>query len=117
MCGSSDMVSSAGLGRRACATARGPTCLGKNGAAIAARTTLERTVVGRMFPWIFSGLTAPMDPNTMFCTLLKILRHVLKDSEWGLLERSYKWVWNVQKVWRTCKLEPLDVGISPKMFR
>lgn len=63
-----------------------------------ARTKLPRTMTGKMFSLIFSFLPASARPNTMCCTLFDTLLHVLNASACGLDERSWRYVWNSQKV-------------------
>jgi hypothetical protein len=80
-CTLSEIMSSAGRGLRACATAKGPACRGSQGAAILAIIKLDRTVTGRMFSLIFSRRCGSAEPNTMRCTLLYMRRHVLNECE------------------------------------
>jgi hypothetical protein len=98
VCTLSEMMSSTGLGFRACAMASGPAWTGRKGAAMLARTRLESTVTGRTFSLIFSRRCGSAEPKTMRCTLLYMRRHVLNAIELGALARSWRYVWNSQKV-------------------
>ena len=86
----SGTVSLSGCGFLACATARGPAQLGKMGHATLARTRLASTLTGRTFSVIFSCLAVSDTPNTICWTLLYTRRHVLKASDWGFDERSWR---------------------------
>lgn len=66
----SEIVSSTGRGLRAWAMAKGPAWRGRNGAAMAPSTKLDKTVTGRTFSLIFSRRTASEAPKTMRWTLL-----------------------------------------------
>lgn len=92
------MVSSTGLGLRACAMARGPACLGRKGAATLASTILDNTVTGRTFSLIFSFRAGSGAPKTIRWTLLYMRLQVLKALEVGFGVRSRRYVWNSQKV-------------------
>lgn len=81
-------VSSTGCGLRAWATAIGPAAPAKPGTPMLARTKLASMVTGSVFSLIFSWRAASPRPKTMFWTLLKTRRHVLKDSDWEFEERS-----------------------------
>ena len=70
VCTLSEMMSSTGLGFRACATASGQAWSGRKGAAMLARTRLERTVTGRTFSLIFSRRWGSAEPNTIRWTRL-----------------------------------------------
>jgi len=94
----SEIVSSTGLGFRACAMARGPAWAGKKGAATLASTMLDRTDTGKVFSFIFSFLAGSDTPKMMRWTLLYSLRQVLKALEVGFPAKSRRYVWNNQKV-------------------
>lgn len=104
---------SASCGRRACAIAKGPACLDKNGVAAAPSTMLDSTMTGRTFSLMRSLLTASGPPNTILCTLLYILLHVRKARDCGVAERSCKYVWKSQKVYEgNYKVRTLDLHLS-----
>lgn len=90
VCTLSEMISSTGLGFRACAMASGPAWIGRKGAAMLARTRLESTVTGSTFSLIFSRRWGSAEPKTMRWTRLYILRHVLNAIELGALARSWR---------------------------
>ena len=68
--------SSTGLGRRACAIAKGPARPGSMGTAILASTRLDSTVTGNTLSCMRSLGAGSEPPKTMLCTLLYILRQV-----------------------------------------
>lgn len=88
----SDITSSIGCGFLACATARGPAQRGNPGTATLASTKLASTLTGKVFSFIFSFLAESPKPNTICWTLLYTLRHVLKASDCGFDERSWRYV-------------------------
>jgi hypothetical protein len=97
-CTMSGNVSSTGLGRRACAIASGPASAGKNGAATPASIMLERTVTGNTFALMSSRRMLSAGPKMTCWTLLNIRLQVLKCSDWGLEDKSWRYVWKSQKV-------------------
>ena len=86
----SDITSSIGRGRLACAIAKGPACCGSIGKAIPANTRLESTVTGKTFSCIFSRFSGSPPPKTILCTLLYNLRQVWKAFEAGCGARSWR---------------------------
>jgi hypothetical protein len=81
--------------------ASGPASAGRKGAATPASIMLERTVTGRTFALMGSRRMLSTGPKMMCWTLLKMRLHVLKCSDCGLEERSWRYVWKSQKV---CKV-------------
>lgn len=75
------MVSWSGCGLLACASAIGPTCLGRKGAATLAIIKLARTETGSTFSCIFAAFKDSGVPNTTCCTLLKMRRHFRNEVE------------------------------------